>query len=272
LAEELRREHLIAETLQQALLLPLAEDAFSGLIVQTAYQPAWNEALVGGDFHDAVRLPGDKVALVVGDVTGKGLAAATYMAQVKFALRAILHECPEPTEALSRLNRFLMQDQPEGGGVPLVAVALAVVDPQTGDTAVSSAGAEHPLLLRANGTAEEIQAGGMLLGTLPDSRYEAAELRLAPGDSLLMVTDGLTEARHEADFFGYAGLIQAAREAQAAMSNNIGQAIIAEAKRFTGGTMHDDVCLLLVRREIPHPAPNTVVFSPGASVLRRVGE
>jgi serine phosphatase RsbU (regulator of sigma subunit) len=267
LAEELRREHLIAETLQQALLLPLAEDAFSGLIVQTAYQPAWNEALVGGDFHDAVRLPGDKVALVVGDVTGKGLAAATYMAQVKFALRAILHECPEPTEALSRLNRFLMQDQPDGGGVPLVAVALAVVDPQTGDTAVSSAGAEHPLLLRANGTAEEIRAGGMLLGTLPDSRYEAAELRLAPGDCLLMVTDGLTEARHESDFFGYTGLIQAAREAQAALSSNIGHAIIAEAKRFTGGTMHDDVCLLLVRREVPRLVPTTVVFSPGESAV-----
>ena len=240
---------------------------FAGLLVQTAYQPAWNEALVGGDFHDALRIPGDKVALVVGDVTGKGLAAATYMAQVKFALRAILHECPEPTEALSRLNRFLMQDQPDGGGVPLVAVALAVVDPQTGDTSVSSAGAEHPLLLRANGTAEEIRAGGMLLGTLPDSRYESAELRLAPGDCLLMVTDGLTEARRDSDFFGYTGLIQAAREAQAALSENIGHAIIAEAKRFTGGTMHDDVCLLLVRRNSPRLVPGTVVFSPGETAI-----
>lgn len=263
LAEELRREHLIALTLQNSLLSTIAEDAFPGIRIQTQYQPAWNEALVGGDFHDALRLPGNKVALVVGDVTGKGLAAATYMAQVKFALRAILHECPEPSEALSRLNRFLLQDQPDGAGVPLVAVALAVVDPHTGDAAVSSAGAEHPLLLRANGAAEEIRSGGMLLGTLPDSHYEAAELKLEPGDCLLMVTDGLTEARNGPEFFGYGGLIRAAREAQAAQLDKMGQAIIAEAKLFTGATMHDDVCLLLVRREAPRLLPGTIVFSAG---------
>ncbi len=265
LAEDLRHEHQIAEALQWSLLSAPAEDAFPGLRVHTEYEPASKEALVGGDFYDALDLGGGKVALVVGDVTGKGLAAATHTAEVKYALRAILHEHPEPARALARLNRFLTQAQPAGAGPPLVAVTLAVVDTRTGEAAMSSAGAEHPLLLRANGTVEAIRAGGMLLGTLRESDYESQTVRLTPGDCLLLVTDGLTEARHGREFFGYEGLMRAAQRAQAADAGRIGQTIIADAKRFTGGALHDDVCLLLVRRE-PEAAralPGAVVFSTG---------
>ncbi len=166
LAEDLRHEHQIAETLQRSLLSAPAEDAFPGLRVQTEYEPAWKEALVGGDFYDVVALGEGRVALVVGDVTGKGLAAATHTAEVKYALRAILHEHPAPASALSRLNSFLAQPQPGGAGPPLVAVALAVVDARTGEAWVASAGAEHPLVLRASGSAEEIRAGGMLPGAV----------------------------------------------------------------------------------------------------------
>jgi len=276
MAEDLRHEHQIAETLQRSLRSTPAEDAFPGLRVHTEYEPAWKEALVGGDFYDALALGDGKVALVVGDVTGKGLAAATHTAEVKYALRVILHECPDPARALARLNRFLTQAQPGVAWQPLVAVALAVVDTQTGEAAVSSAGAEHPLLLRADGRAEEILAGGMLLGTLREADYESQTLRLAPGDCLLMVTDGLIEARHGKEFFGYDGLTQAAQQAQARGSTSTGnstgnsmvKAIIAEAKRFAGSALHDDVCLLLVQRE---PAsvrllPGSVVYSPGERV------
>jgi len=273
LAEDLRHEHQIAETLQRSLLSAPAEDAFPGLRVQTEYEPAWKEALVGGDFYDVLALGDGRVALVVGDVTGKGLAAATHTAEVKYALRAILHEHPEPARALARLNRLLAQPQPGGAGPPLVAVALAVVDTRTGEASVASAGAEHPLLLRADGTAEEIRAGGMLLGTLREADYEAQAVRLAPGDCLLLVTDGLTEARRGREFFGYAGLTRAAQRAQAAGLGRVGEAIIADAKGFTGGALHDDVCLLLVRRE-PAAArvlPGAVVYSMGECGAGAVG-
>ena len=270
LAEDLRHEHLIAETLQRSLLFAPAEDAFPGLRVQTEYEPASKEARVGGDFYDVLALGEGKIALVVGDVTGKGLAAATHTAEVKYALRAILHEHPEPARALARLNRFLMQAQPGGDGQPQVAVALAVVDTRTCEAAVASAGAEHPLVLRASGAAEEIWAGGMLLGTLGDTEYDSQTLRLAPGDCLLLVTDGLTEARQGRTFFGYEGLTRAAQQAQAAEAGRIGQTIIADAKRFTGGTLHDDVCLLMVRREpeLVRVLPSPLVFSTG----ERIGE
>lgn len=263
LAEDLQHEHQIAEALQWSLLSAPAEDAFPGLRVHTEYEPAWKGALVGGDFYDALALGNGKVALVVGDVIGKGLAAATHTAEVKYALRAILDEHPEPTQALGRLNRFLTQKQPGGTGLPLVAVALAVVDTRTGEAAVASAGAEHPLLLRASGAAEAIRAGGMLLGTLREADYEAQTVWLAPGDCLLLVTDGLIEARRGGEFFGYEGLTRAAQQAQATDAGRIGQTIIADAKRFTGGALHDDVCLLTVWRDPALALPAAVVFSPG---------
>ena len=114
LADALRREHLIAETLQRSLLSAPAEDAFPGLRIQTEYEPAWREALIGGDFYDALSLGGNTVALVVGDVTGKGLEAATHTAEVKYALRAILREHPHPAQALGRLNDFLVAGQRAG--------------------------------------------------------------------------------------------------------------------------------------------------------------
>ena len=283
LADALRHEHLIAETLQRSLLSAPDAQTFAGLDIHTEYEPAWSEALIGGDFYDTLPLTGGRVALVVGDVAGKGLAAARHTAEVKYALRAILHDCPDSGAALARLNDYLLQSRKARPGADsvLVAVALAVVDTRTGEALVSLAGAEPPLLLRAAGEAEEVTAGGMLLGVMPGEVYEVRRLQLACGDSLLMVTDGITEARCGAAFFGHDGLRQAARRvlARPALAQDsqpaaipAGQAIIAEARRFTGGFLHDDVCLLLVRRTpAPPPClPAPLVYSTGEQSLGEV--
>ena len=277
LADALRHEHLIAETLQRSLLSAPDAHVFPGLDVHTEYEPAWAEALIGGDFYDTLPLPGGRVALVVGDVAGKGLSAATHTAEVKYALRAILHDCPDPGAALARLNDYLIQSRPSrpGAGSVLVAVALAVVDARTGEALVSLAGAEPPLLLRAQGEAEELTAGGMLLGVTPEEIYDVRRLQLAGGDCLLMVTDGLTEARRGAEFFGHDGLRDAAQRVlmpagiSAVPALPAGQAIIAEARRFTGGLLHDDVCLLMVRRTpvLPPALPAPLVYSTGGHSL-----
>ena len=107
LAQAYAQERQIAATFQRALLPEIAEDAFPGLAVATLYEAAWAEAQVGGDFFDAFALDGGRVALVVGDVSGKGLAAAAHTAEVKYALRAFLRETPPPDRALSRLNAFI---------------------------------------------------------------------------------------------------------------------------------------------------------------------
>ncbi len=247
------REHRIAETLQRSLLLTLPEDAFPGLAVASRYEPAWQEALVGGDFCDTFALDERRVALVVGDVAGKGLAAAARTAEVQYTLRAFLHEYPQPARALERLNDFLcgavFRENAPLSSSPFVCLALAVIDTESGKTVFSVAGMEPPLLLRQAGHVEEVPASGLPLAVEPQTEYRPIEVHLEPGDLMLMTTDGLTEARRGNVFLGLRGLIRLAKQARSlATVGQMAQSILSRTRIFAGGKLHDDACLLLARR------------------------
>ena len=258
----LRKQERIAESLQRSLLVTPPQTAFPGVHVHTRYEAASDEALVGGDFFDAFALGRHQVAFVVGDVVGKGLAAATYTAEVKFALRAYLHEWRDPARALIRLNNFMMDSRTvdrEGGAIPLVAVAVALLDTRSGKLTTALAGAEPPLILRADGDTKPqfLHEGGTLIGVGYNELYPVGAYQMEPGDLLLFATDGITEARSMEwatyDFFGAEGMIQAAHEtAKGAIAHvalpAVADAIIASARARSGGTLRDDACLLLARR------------------------
>jgi serine phosphatase RsbU (regulator of sigma subunit) len=255
-----QREHRVAQVLQEALLSAAPADAFPGLTIRTEYEPAWDEALVGGDFYDIRTLDDDRTALVVGDVTGKGLAAATYTAEVKFALRAFLHEYPEPGAAMGRLNDFLVEHSRRNpwANSALVAVCLATCDTATGVVRLACGGTEPPLLMRydpATGavTAEEVQSHGPLLGIIPGHVFPTTDLHLAPGDILMIFTDGITEARQRRsrDMLGYERVIEVTSEIlrqQHGAMDPVVSGLVAEAKRFSGGRLQDDVCLIAIQR------------------------
>jgi PAS domain S-box-containing protein len=258
IAENAARYERIAETLQRSLLhAPSGRLAFPGLSVEPVYEAALDEAQVGGDFFDAFALDGGLVALVVGDVTGKGLVAASFTAEVKFALRAFLSEGPDPAAALTRLNRLLTgpgRAGSEDGGSTFVALALCVVDPATGALTAAAAGAEPPQVVRAGAdgaAAAEMAVGGVLLGVDAGAEYDPVSDILAPGDLLVMCTDGLTEARRPVgrrDFFGPEGVAAAAQGAAhlPTLADTAG-AVVAAALDFAGGRQADDVCLVLAR-------------------------
>lgn len=242
------REKRIAETLQRAMLRPPEEGEFPGLEVAPIYEAAWDEANVGGDFFDLFALPGGRVALVVGDVSGKGLDAAARTAEVRYALRVYLREHSSPEAALARLNAYLCAGaDPEG--VAFVALTLAVVDPIGGAVTLAMAGAEPPLVARGDGRVEVLETGGLLLGIDPEGSYRVTRLRLAPGDLLLLMTDGIIEARRSGGaFFGSEGIEGAVGRADVRSSlPAIGRAVVEGARAFAGGTLHDDACLLLAR-------------------------
>ena len=208
LAVALAKNTQIAETLQRSMLITPGADEFPGIRFATVYEPAWDDAQVGGDFFDLFSYWQDCVALVVGDATGKGLDAAATTSEVKYALRAYLHDDPDPGLALTRLNRFLSDARKAASAdfVPpsFVSLTLAVLNTRTGELATASAGAEVPLLLKTSGETVEAGDTGTMLGASADSLFYAARFVMERGDTLAMVTDGVTEARRgRRDFFGY---------------------------------------------------------------------
>jgi serine phosphatase RsbU (regulator of sigma subunit) len=249
------KQRRIADTLQESMLLALpAPDAFQGLEISPYYEAAWDEALIGGDYGDAFQLDNNRVALVVGDCTGKGLAAARFLAECQFMLRAFLRETGEPDDSLLRLNRMLIESQrldrrPESA---LTTVAVAVIDLQTGETVLSVGGAEPPLLIAAaTGKGTAIEVRGPLVGMDASARYERAILTLHPGDILLLTSDGTTEARSRTtrQFFGYDGLTRAAEELALGRPELTGLAkdIVDRAREFAGGALTDDACVVVAR-------------------------
>ncbi|MBC8142475.1 MAG: SpoIIE family protein phosphatase [Armatimonadetes bacterium] len=243
-----KREKNIAETLQRSMLLPPKASQYPGLDVETLYESAWSEAAVGGDFFDVSALADGSVALVIGDVAGKGLSAATRTAEAKYALRVYLRESSSPTEAVSHLNRFLCDSFGDEDDT-FIALSVAVIAPD-GGCRVVLAGSESPLLHRADGTTETLFRPGLPVGVLPETVYTAIETRLDFGDTLLLLTDGITEARQGRG--GFWGGESVARILETAVPGaplaDTGETIVREARAFAAGTLRDDVCLLLARR------------------------
>jgi PAS domain S-box-containing protein len=246
------RERRIAETLQEILLHTSRPKSYADLAVETFYEAASKEAAIGGDFSDIFTYNGGKIALVVGDVSGKGLGAATLIAEVKYALRAILREHPWPKIAMARLNDFICEAQQHGdrGSENLLVLSLAVFDPKIGSLSCLTAGGEPLLLLRADGSAEAIGTNGLMLGVQRETVYTVSEAQLDPGDTLLIVTDGLTEARRGSQFFEFESLqAQAVQLLPGETLRDFGQSVIESVRTWADGSFHDDVCLLLARRQ-----------------------
>jgi len=257
LAVELRtayeRARRIAQVLQRPLLPKVAEDAVPGFFLATFYEPAWDEADVGGDFLDIFALPDGHVALTVGDASGKGVEAAAHNTHVKDMLRAFLREDPgHPGSALARVNHTVYDalqaiDPPDLE--TFIVVALLVVDPLAGNAIYTSAGAEPLLVVRSSGAAEPVERPALPLGIEPETRYSETPVRLEPGDTAVLLTDGITEARVGGQLLGYEGMVQLVQQSLSGASlQEAGEAILAGAHAVARGRLSDDACLILARR------------------------
>lgn len=182
-------EQRIALALQRALL-PASLQVSGGVEVAARYEASDARLDVGGDFYDAFDLPDGRVAVVIGDVQGHSLRAATVMAEVRVTLRAYLREGHDAESALDLLNEALRSDHTE-----YATVCVCVIDPRSGAVEITDAGHLPALVVRADGTVAQVKAGSRLLGLPnPDSRPAHRDV-LAPGDLLVLVTDGLVERR-----------------------------------------------------------------------------
>ncbi|MEV6960722.1 SpoIIE family protein phosphatase [Streptomyces sp. NPDC051207] len=180
----LQLQHAIMPPTQTPLQVP-------GMGVAVRYRPAETEQLVGGDWYDAVILPSGLVLLCVGDVAGHGIEAATSMVVLRNALRGLAVTGAGPGQLLSWLNVVAHHLT---GAVTATAVC-ALYDPERRTLRWARAGHLPPVLVRGTEAAPLPLVKGILLGALPQTEYEEAEVQLAPEDTLLMYTDGLIERR-----------------------------------------------------------------------------
>lgn len=244
------REHALAQTLQPALRAAPLRVQFPGLALAAFSEPGQPGSLVSGDFCDAFQRGAEDVTLVLGDICGKGLTAAMHVPAVKIALQAFLRESASPGHALAALNDWLC-DSP---AVPFATLTVVTLNRRTGRGVCALAGAEPPLLLGSDGEAGKIPATGMMLGVERGQTYQESAFQLGQGDALLLATDGLTEARRGLSFLGDQGLADLVRyhwqnrPATGGGIHAVGQAIMNGARRFAGGSLHDDASLLLVER------------------------
>jgi hypothetical protein len=231
------RERNLAETLQRSLL-PRVLPSAAGLLLSARYLPRGTDGPVGGDFYDAIELPGERVGLAIGDVAGKGLSAAAAMGQVRAALHAHALEDPEPGRVLARLDRFV-------AAMDVMATAMFVTIDAGGGMAIASAGHPPAVLVDAGGARLVTGALGPPLGVGVDDRGTERH-RLPAGARLLLYTDGLVERRDERLDHSLEALRQVAAGAGPSLEAMCDR--VLEALAPDGDSWPDDVALLAVRR------------------------
>ncbi len=239
------RDRGLAEALQRSLL-PMLPDVL-GVGLEGRYLPAAS-ARLGGDWYDAFTLPGGRLGLAIGDVSGRGFQAAAVMGQLRSGLRAYAMDRASPSEVVERLSQLLRQLEP-GRHATLVYLLL---DPQEGTLLLASAGHPPPLILDgAGGCAYVEMPGSVPLGAVRFAHYEDVEARLEPGDSLVLYTDGVIERPGVSLDVGLEQLRQAVCRT-AAEPTAMCDEIIREM--LPSGASHDDAALL-VGRALPLSDP-----------------
>lgn len=236
-------ESRIANALQRAFLGHKPRLSTNRYDIAQIYVPAMEESLVGGDFYDVMELSGGKLALSIGDVSGKGLAAAVHTASVKYSLRAYLSEGHSPPAALELLNKVVNNNTEDD---TFVTLFLGILDTDTGELVYASAGHE-PAFLVCNGASVSLSSTGPALGFRPDVHYQAGAVRMEKDSVLLLYTDGVSEARRGKTLMGSEKIEEKLLTCDELASENVAKCIFEEAVKFAGGNLRDDAAILAVR-------------------------
>jgi len=237
-----RDELQVARELQ-AELLPHGAIELTGYRFAHSYRTA-NE--VGGDYYEVLRLPDGRVALMVGDATGHGMASGLVMAIANATLKTALDLDPDPRRVIAVLNRTLCRT---GTRRTFMTVFYALLTPGAGDLISVCAGHPFPLLRRAGGRLEELGRGGLPLGVRDELAPEPQAVTLAPGDLLVLYTDGLAEAvNSQAEAFGYERIADLTRPGGTPQA--VHDRILAAFDAHVGEEpLRDDLTLLVMSRE-----------------------
>jgi phosphoserine phosphatase RsbU/P len=246
----MKRDLQIAREIQ-TWLLPGAPPQIPGLVVAYATRPA---NTVAGDYYDVFPRPGrsneeNRVVLAVADVAGKSIPAAMLMATFQASLKTLSTAQVALPELASNMNRYACSNSQ--GGLRFTTAFLAEYDPIRRTVDYINAGHNNPILRRASGQIERLDVGGLPFGIQPEVKYESATITLAPGDWLIIFTDGLVEAENaHQEEYGEPRLLAAIEAGKSVTPGEMLKRLMAELDLFVGNTpQHDDVTCMLLKAE-----------------------
>jgi sigma-B regulation protein RsbU (phosphoserine phosphatase) len=240
--ERLEREMHLAADIQRQILpkeLPVVE----GFELMGWYRPARQ---VGGDYYDIFRRDDGRIGLVVGDVSGKGMPAALMVSTLHSGLRLLLDRSGFGPTQLERLNRHIVESSAAN---KFITMLLAELNPETGVVHYMNAGHNPGILLRQDGTAEELKAGGLPLGLMPMARFQSRAVTMERGDLLCLYSDITEAASPDDEEYGMQRLIDLLRRERERPLFELIEEIPRQVGEFSQGLPQgDDQTLVLVRR------------------------
>jgi|SRR5579872_929178 sigma-B regulation protein RsbU (phosphoserine phosphatase) len=246
----MKRDLQIAKEIQ-TWLLPGAAPQIPGLAVAYSTRPA---NTVAGDYYDVFPRPGktndqNRVVIAVADVAGKSIPAAMLMATFQASLKTLSTAQVALPELAANMNRYACTNSQ--GGLRFTTAFLAEYDAAHRAVDYINAGHNNPILRRASGQIERLDVGGLPFGIMPDVQYQSAQITLAPGDWLIIFTDGVVEAENaRQEEFGEARLLAAIENYKAVEPAEMLKRLMAEVDLFVGNTpQHDDVTCMLLKSE-----------------------
>jgi serine phosphatase RsbU (regulator of sigma subunit) len=239
----------LAHDLQAGLLLTDMPELPGGELA-AYYRPAGEGLDIGGDFYDVFPLPGDRWAFMIGDVCGRGALAATITALVRHTARAVAPLLPDPVAVTAAINKALLDRAPGGAGGDFVTLVYGHLAPRPDHLAIDLVRAGHvmPVHHRPGRDPTPLATAGMLLGAFPDAAPEPVALPLLPGESLVLTTDGITEARDRTGAeFGDDGITRAlAAPPPPAAAREVLATLIRAVTHHTSGVPTDDDQAVLI--------------------------
>jgi phosphoserine phosphatase RsbU/P len=241
--ERLETEVKLARQIQRAFI-PQVLPQFEGWQLAGRWETARQ---VGGDFYDVIELPGHKIGIFIGDVADKGMPAALFMALTRTLVRAAVVQTTSPAEAMRQVNDLLIPDT--GLGMFVTAV-YGVVDLTSHQFTYANVGHNPPLWIRRDGPIERLTRTGIALGIIEGEKITERTIQLGEGDTVLLYTDGITEAfAPSGDMFGESALLEVVEATRAADASDLLDAIETRVKNFMESQpLSDDMTMLALKR------------------------
>jgi serine phosphatase RsbU (regulator of sigma subunit) len=246
-AELFERQRNIADTLQKSFLPAHAPD-IPGFEFAARYRDALQEAEVGGDFYDAFQLRDGRFAVLVADVSGKGLSAAVNTAMGKYIIRAYASENPSPSSVLGRANRALERYLSIG---MFITTFYGVLDPADGSFTYASAGHDPPMYYSfGKGYVSSLDVTGPGLGSIAEVEYGERMITFGPGDTLFMYTDGATDIRRRSQMLGWEGLLNLYNGAIGKSADEVAEYVFQGVLKYGDNHLSDDIAMIVLKRKV----------------------